>query len=156
MLLLLLLSRFSRVQLLATPGLQPTRLLHPWDFPGKSTGVGCYCLLQRTYHACQLIKPHSCCPWRWDLLLWRGRDNWWRSLGIGDLQDFPVLMRRTPLLRWEIVLSLIPGISESELGRVALASHYQFEIISLPPSFTNLRSSLTFFLILKICNHTQS
>ena len=21
-------------------GLQPTRLLHPWDFPGKSTGVG--------------------------------------------------------------------------------------------------------------------
>ena len=26
--------------------LQPTRLLHPWDFPGKSTGVGCHCLLQ--------------------------------------------------------------------------------------------------------------
>ena len=93
-LLLLLLSRFSRVRLSATPetaahqappflgfsrqehwsglpfpspmherekwkwsrsvvsdssqphGLQPTRLLHPWDFPGKSTGVGCHCLLQ--------------------------------------------------------------------------------------------------------------
>ena len=27
-------------------GLQPTRLLHPWDFPGKGTGVGCHCLLQ--------------------------------------------------------------------------------------------------------------
>ena len=27
-------------------GLQPSRLLHPWDFPGKSTGVGCHCLLQ--------------------------------------------------------------------------------------------------------------
>ena len=27
-------------------GLQPTRLLHPWDFPGKSTAVGCHCLLQ--------------------------------------------------------------------------------------------------------------
>ena len=26
-------------------GLQPTRLLHPWDFPGKSTGVRCHCLL---------------------------------------------------------------------------------------------------------------
>ena len=26
-------------------GLQPTRLLHPWDFLGKSTGVGCHCLL---------------------------------------------------------------------------------------------------------------
>ena len=26
-------------------GLQPTRLLCPWDLPGKSTGVGCHCLL---------------------------------------------------------------------------------------------------------------
>ena len=26
-------------------GLQPTRLLRPWDFPGKSTGVGYHCLL---------------------------------------------------------------------------------------------------------------
>ena len=26
-------------------GLQPTRLLHPWDFPGKSTGVVCHHLL---------------------------------------------------------------------------------------------------------------
>ena len=26
-------------------GLQPTRLLHPWDFLGKSTGVACHCLL---------------------------------------------------------------------------------------------------------------
>ena len=30
-------------------GLQPTRLLHPWDFPGKSTGVGCHCLLQKIF-----------------------------------------------------------------------------------------------------------
>ena len=27
-------------------GLWPTRLLRPWDFPGKSTGVDCYFLLQ--------------------------------------------------------------------------------------------------------------
>ena len=26
-------------------GLPPTRLLRPWDFPGKSTGVECHCLL---------------------------------------------------------------------------------------------------------------
>ena len=32
---------FSRVRLLV----QPTRLLYPWDFLGKSTGVGCHCLL---------------------------------------------------------------------------------------------------------------
>ena len=27
-------------------GLQPTRLLCPWDFPDKTTGVRCHCLLQ--------------------------------------------------------------------------------------------------------------
>ena len=27
-------------------GLQPTRLPRPWDFPGKSTGVGCHHLLR--------------------------------------------------------------------------------------------------------------
>ena len=30
-------------------GLQPTRLLHPWDFPGKNTGVGCHFLLQEIF-----------------------------------------------------------------------------------------------------------
>ena len=35
----------SRVQLQRPHGLQPTRLLRSWDFPGKSTGVGCHCLL---------------------------------------------------------------------------------------------------------------
>ena len=96
LLLLLLLSRFSRVRLYVTPqmaahqalpslgfsrqehwsglpfpypvhesekwkwscsvvsdslrphGLQPTRLLHPWDLPGKSTGVGCHHLLRKS------------------------------------------------------------------------------------------------------------
>ena len=40
-------------------GLQPTRLLCPWDFPSKDTGVGCHFLLQgifptqdRTWASC--------------------------------------------------------------------------------------------------------
>ena len=104
LLLLLLLSRFSRVWLCATPqtaahqappslgfsrqehwsglsfpspihesekwkwsnsvvydssrlhGLQPTRLPCPWDFPGKSTGVGCHCLLQHKLTKIAKIK----------------------------------------------------------------------------------------------------
>ena len=39
-------------------GLQLTRLLHPWDFPGKSTGVGCHCLLCRGSERTPLIKTH--------------------------------------------------------------------------------------------------
>ena len=30
-------------------GLQPTRLLSPWDFPGKNTGVDCHFLLQESF-----------------------------------------------------------------------------------------------------------
>ena len=30
-------------------GLYPARLLRPWDFPGKNTGVGCHFLLQRIF-----------------------------------------------------------------------------------------------------------
>ena len=98
--LLLLLSRFSRVRLCATPslgfsrqehwsglpfpspmqerkkwkwshsvmsdssrprGLQLTRLLHPWDFPGKSTGVGCHCLLcLGSLYKCDYFLLDSC------------------------------------------------------------------------------------------------
>ena len=115
--LLLLLSRFSRVPLCATPytaahqappslgfsrqehwsgllfpspmheskkskwsrsvmsdssrpqGLQPTRLLRPLDFPGKSTGVGCHCLLRMS----PILSVYSdycsvseSCPTVWD------------------------------------------------------------------------------------------
>ena len=36
----------SRPTLLQAPGLWPARLLCPWDFPSKNTGVGCHSLLQ--------------------------------------------------------------------------------------------------------------
>ena len=35
----------SCVASLQPHGLYPTRLLCPWDFPGKKTGVGCHFLL---------------------------------------------------------------------------------------------------------------
>ena len=54
---------------------QPTRLLCPWDSPGKNTGVGFHFLLQ-CMHACQVasavsdsVRPHRQqatrlpCPW---------------------------------------------------------------------------------------------
>ena len=37
---------FSHCSMSDLHGLQPTRLLCPWDFPGKNTGVGCCFLLQ--------------------------------------------------------------------------------------------------------------
>ena len=43
---LLLLSRFSHVQLCATPHTAAHQAPCPWDAPGKNTGVGCHVLLQ--------------------------------------------------------------------------------------------------------------
>ena len=40
-------------------GLQPFRLLHPWNFPGKSTGVGCHCLL-----VMNLLPNHKSQYWK--------------------------------------------------------------------------------------------
>ena len=65
---------------LLSHGLQPTRLLYPWDFPGKSTGVGCHCL-----EAENVIVPHrnkvfflkfswflpTESIWVWQLVLWK-------------------------------------------------------------------------------------
>ena len=45
-LLLPLLSRFSRVQLCATPQTAAHQAPPSWDSPGKNTGVGCHFLLQ--------------------------------------------------------------------------------------------------------------
>ena len=57
--------------------LQPSRLLRPWDSPGKRTGVGCHCLLQymkrksesEFAQSCPTLRPHGLqptrllCPW---------------------------------------------------------------------------------------------
>ena len=53
-------------------GLQSTRLLHPWDFPGKSTGVGCHCLLRHGDYAALIpvklsLFPRETCWLTWDM-----------------------------------------------------------------------------------------
>ena len=46
-------------------GQQPSRLLCPWNFPGKNTGVGCYFILQGIFSTYRL-NPHL-----WHLLHWQ-------------------------------------------------------------------------------------
>ena len=49
-----LLSHFLRVQLCVTPWTAATRVLCPWDFPGKNTGVGYHFLLQ--FHVLTIVN----------------------------------------------------------------------------------------------------
>jgi len=46
-------------------GLQPPRLLCPWDFLGKSTGVGCHCLLW--LYPSTSLYIHSIIFWELDI-----------------------------------------------------------------------------------------
>ena len=48
-------------------GLQATRLLCPWDFSGKNTGVGCYFHLQGIFLT-QVSSPHLL-HWQAEFLL---------------------------------------------------------------------------------------
>ena len=52
--------------------LSPSRLLCPWDFPGKNTGVGCHFLLQDIFptQGSKLGLPHC----RQTLYLWATRE----------------------------------------------------------------------------------
>ena len=55
-------SHFSRVQLFATSWTEAARLLCPWDFPSRNTGVGSPSLLQGIFPTTQGLNPHLSCP----------------------------------------------------------------------------------------------
>ena len=57
---LLLLSRFGCVRLCATPQMAAHQAPHPWDSPGKNTGVGCHFLLQCMKVKSEIEVAQSC------------------------------------------------------------------------------------------------
>ena len=63
-------------------GLQPSRLLCPWDFPRKSTGVGCHCPLKRVQNSC-VWKRSQYESGTWTVLNGRNRREdifvWWEA-----------------------------------------------------------------------------
>ena len=88
LLLLMMLSRFSRVRLCATPETAAHQAPCPWDSPGKNTGVGCHFLLQcmkvksesEVTQSCSAQQPHGLQPTRllcpWDF----SRKEYWSGL----------------------------------------------------------------------------
>ena len=56
------------------PKLQPSRLLCPWNSPGKNTGVGCHFLLQGIYRT-QGLNP-GLLHWKQNLVVWARFLSW--------------------------------------------------------------------------------
>ena len=102
----MLLSRFSRVRLCATPQTAAHQAPHPWGSPGKNTGVGCHFLLQ-----CMKVKVKSLSHVRLFATLWTVahqapqsmeffREEYWSGLPFPSPEDLlnPGIELTSPVL----------------------------------------------------------
>ena len=80
MLLMLMLSRFSRVRLCATPWTVAHQAPLPWDSLGKNNGVGYHFLLHHTHEGCVYVimlrsNPESLQRGKWRESEWMFEDS---------------------------------------------------------------------------------
>ena len=99
--------------------LQPTRLLCPWDFPGKNTGVGCHFLLHPIlYTLHDLGFPGA--P--------EGKES---ACNVGDLGIIPAsgitlekrMATHSSILAWRILWTKEPGGQWSMVSQLTTAQH---------------------------------
>ena len=100
-------------------GLQPTRLLCPWHFPGKCTGVVCHSLLQGIYPEETKIETDTCIPLFTAALFTRARtwkqprcpstDGIKKQWYINTMEYYSAIKRNTfeSVLMWQVKLEPI-------------------------------------------------
>ena len=78
---------------------QPIRLLHPWDSPGKNTGVGCHFLLQRRLSTAEL-KLWNCGTREdsWESLDWKVKPVNPKGINPEYSLEAPLLELQLPIL----------------------------------------------------------
>ena len=102
--LLLLLSRFSRVQLCATPETAAHQAPSPWDSPGKNTGVGCHFLLQ-----CVKVKVKSLSHVRLLAIPWAEEPGRLQSMGFSMQGYWSGLPLPSPSLTLDLMKGMLPA-----------------------------------------------
>ena len=118
----------SRLTLLQPHGVQPTRFLCPWDFPGKSTGVGCHFLLQGIFLT-QGSNPCVPCLLCWQVDSW-ALHHLWASVCV--IFRFPSITDYHELLNSVLCYTLGPRL------------FYTYQCVSANPKLLiHLSSSLT-------------
>ena len=124
----------SHARLFVTPWtVACTKLLHPWDFPGKSTGVGCHFLLQGIFltQGTQVSRIIDRCftvwatrevlngfvsEWILNFCCW---GTWWKILYSAPLLTSPAMGsgNGNPLFRewkWQLTPVFLPGESHGQ------------------------------------------
>ena len=96
--LLLLRSRVSCVRLCATPETAPCQAFHPWDSPGKNTGVGCHFLLQ-----CMKVKVKSLSRVRFLATPWTASHQGPPSMGFSRQEYWNEVPLPSPKLSLQVV-----------------------------------------------------
>ena len=119
-------------------GLQPARLLCPWDSPGKNTGVGCHALLQGIFppqgsNPCLLCLLH--CRWILYPLSY---------LGSLMFTDDPLKLFNSPSPDWIARIMAFNWCAHKQtLKMVIMTENYKlwdFQVLS--DSIPNVRKSL--------------
>ena len=98
----------SHVWLSVTPWTTAHQALRPWDFPGKSTGVGCHCLLHIYILLAQTVKN---LPAMQETQVWSL--GWEDPLENGMATHFSILSQRIPWTEDSGGLPTVLGVPES-------------------------------------------
>ena len=110
-------------------GLQPTRLLRPWDFPGKSTGVGCHCLLQEKcwrYLKIYTTNLNSSEKWSTPALHYIDRIDWKPSLII---RNHLILFHNTHYyLKYYLIAHCVPEYKQRACLSCSLNANAQHSV----------------------------
>ena len=94
-------------------GLQPARLLCPWDSPGKNTGVGCHAILQGIFPT-QGSNPHLFCLLHWQV----GFFPLAPPRRLTELLNYLQWEKRSPLLGEGILFGWDQNLGKEENGAV--------------------------------------
>ena len=120
--------------------MQPTRLLCPWDSPGKNTGVGCYFLLQGVFMTQGWNPGFSHCRQILYCLSHQGspRILKWVAYSFSGGSSQPTIKPESPALQADSLPAELPGkpknIQSTEFSRPEYCTGQPFPSLGIFPT----------------------